>query len=545
MPWLLKLACLVLACNLTVHSSVTGGGGGGGGDAIARLPPLAAVRLPAGGWLPEIRRTAPAAALTMPASAAQAAAPAALSPLRLVFAHMMLCFAAFSAPGNSSAAIAGYVREIGVARAAGLDGLAVEYLGRDAYYAPAAQGMFAACAAANAAAPAGSPPFRLFLIINFCCGLNLTDAVNLYAAYHNHSCALRIDGRPVFSSWSAVDWRAGGPAEQARWQRDFFAPIAALGLPRPFFFPFIYAYDEATGTYEETATLAEQAATLSAFSEILDGLWYWGCAPPGDAVAASSLATAQACAAAGKRSAVPVSAPYSPHIGDRAAAGNNRYTQGNGGRAIQQAWRAHIGSTADLVIATTWNDLGEHHYIGPYNKTLWGHDTVSGWDAGSGPNLFPHQAYLDLSAYYIRWFKLPAGSPAPPVPPDDERLVYFYNLQPVNNSCPGDPVGPLSKIAGDAQYPLEDAVYVTALLAAPANISIFSGDNPPRTFAVGAGLADVQAPAAPGVQRFVLTRDGAELVNVTGSEAVNSTAQAAGICNSQTFSGTVRVQAQR
>ena len=71
MPWLLKLACLVLACDLTVHSSVTSGGGG---DAIARLPP--AVRMPAGGWLPEIRRTPPAAALTMPASTAQAAAPA-------------------------------------------------------------------------------------------------------------------------------------------------------------------------------------------------------------------------------------------------------------------------------------------------------------------------------------------------------------------------------------------------------------------------------------------------------------------------------------
>ena len=305
-----------------------------------------------------------------PASrAASQLAPAASDELsaaspKLVFAHMMLCFAAFGPLGNSSAAVAGYEREIAVAAAAGLDGLAVEFLGHDAYYQPAIQGMYAACAAHNARV-GGS--FRLFPIINFCCGLGLADAVALYTAWHAHPCAQQLGGRPVFSAWSAVNWTAGGAAEAARWEADFFAPIAAAGLPRPYFLPFVYAYDEVTHTYEETATLAQQQQTLREFGSALDGLWYWGCAPPGNAVAASSAATVAACRAAGKLAAVPVSAPYSPHIGDRGSpgAGNNRYTQSNGAKALIDVWSAHIQAQPDVVIYTTWNDEGEHHLMGP------------------------------------------------------------------------------------------------------------------------------------------------------------------------------------
>lgn len=66
-----------------------------------------------------------------------------------------------------------------IGRENGLDGFAIEYLGRDAYYLPNAIAMFEACEAFNDALPPGEAPFKLFVIINFCCGLNLTDAVSL------------------------------------------------------------------------------------------------------------------------------------------------------------------------------------------------------------------------------------------------------------------------------------------------------------------------------------------------------------------------------
>lgn len=115
----------------------------------------------------EVPRVSPPPPSAPASSAALVASP------KLVFAHMMLCFAAFGPLGNSSEAIAGYVEEISVAAEAGLDGLAIEWLGHDAYYAPAASGMFAACEAYNAARAPGSPPFKLFIIINFCCGLQV------------------------------------------------------------------------------------------------------------------------------------------------------------------------------------------------------------------------------------------------------------------------------------------------------------------------------------------------------------------------------------
>lgn len=171
---------------------------------------------------------------------------------KLVFAHYMLCFSAFGA--NST----GYQREIGIAQDNGLDGFAVEYLGRDPYYLHNAIAIFEACEAYNAANPT-KPPFLLFVIINFCCGLNLTDAVSLYARFYNSSCLFRPDlevpARGAFSSWSAIDWH--GSINASAWDSEFFAPIAAQGLARPYFMPFIYPPN-----YDVPPTLADQETIL-------------------------------------------------------------------------------------------------------------------------------------------------------------------------------------------------------------------------------------------------------------------------------------------
>ena len=288
----------------------------------------------------------------------------------------MLCFAAFGEKGNSSNATAGYRQEMAVAQANGLDGFAIEYLGHDSYYLPSAIGMFQACEAYNAALPPGAKPFRLFVIINFCCDLNLTDAVQLYTSFHGSSCAHRLDDRPVFSAWSAINSRRPFPQEAQRWEQQFFLPIHRMGLPRPFFLPFIYPANYsgdpavphvaghcAEGTCPESPDLAQQRAIVNpstGFGSALDGLWYWGCAPPADAVVNSSRDTVTACREAQKYVATPVSGPYSPHI-----KGNNRYTPGHGGQAVIDAWTAHVRNQPDMVVFTTWNDLGEHHYVGP------------------------------------------------------------------------------------------------------------------------------------------------------------------------------------
>lgn len=74
--------------------------------------------------------------------------------------------------------------------------------------------------------------------------------------------------------------------------------------------------------------------------------------------------------------------------------------------------------------------------------------------------------------------------------------------------------------------------------ATPANVTIASGDGSPGvTFEVAAGLHQVQAPALPGSQRFVVSRGGAVLVDVTGGERVNASEAVTDLCNAQTYTG--------
>ena len=217
--------------------------------------------------------------------------------------------------------------------------------------------------------------------------------------------------------------------------------------------------------------------------------------------------------------------PYSPHL-----KGNNRYTPSHGGKAIIDVWTEHVLSQPDMVIFTTWNDLGEHHYVGPYNLVRNYFDKY---------NAFPHLAYLELSSYFIKWYKLPAGSDAPKILPPDEKVFYFYNLQPANNSCPGDPTGPGRHVLNDTNYPVEDKLYATLLLNASAELSLTSGDAATQTVVLPAGVVSFEVPRYPGKQRVQVRRNGSVLADVVGAEMVNASTNPDVLarCNHQTFTG--------
>lgn len=207
---------------------------------------------------------------------------------------------------------------------------------------------------------------------------------------------------------------------------------------------------------------------------------------------------------------------------------------------------------------------------------------------------FPHVAYLQLSAYFVQWYKAPAGSPPPPVSIEDEAIFYFYHLQPVHNRCPSDPVGPSGKAAHcappthcgppppahqwcvpdsrsplgrpgvhncDPDYIVEDAVFVTSLLSSPGTVVITTGlpytkpagngasgftiavDAPStHSFQLPAGLHSLQVPALPGAQNITFMRDGLPApVTSIGSEGINTTAMSAAVCNLQIFSGVLNI----
>ena len=308
------------------------------------------------------------------------------------------------------------------------------------------------------------------------------------------------------------------------------------------------------------ATIPDTVNILTNWSA-MDGFLFWGCSYTGEDESAASLDNLVACKRAGKAAMNPVSGPVSSHTWypDPKQRMFNRSFPGNGAKGIIQEWMANVegvgGVQPDYVIFSTWNDVGEHHYVGPMKNSYWG-------AMPAAPHLvmhtdFPHMAYLELSSYFITWYKLPAGSPAPPVV--DEAVYYFYNLQPIGNPCPLDQTGQ-DTIHATQAYPAEDAVYVTTLLRTPANVTIESGlpftkppgdgaagftitpTSPPSTawFVLPAGLHSVQVPALCGGQRITVRR-GTTVVSLLGSEGINTTDMSAAICNKQTFSGILRL----
>ena len=127
-------------------------------------------------------------------------------------------------------------------------------------------------------------------------------------------------------------------------------------------------------------------------------------------------------------------------------------------------------------------------------------------------------------------------------------MFYFYNLQPVNNSCVADPLGPPA-IYQDAAYPPEDKLYVTVLLNASADVILISGasevDRAVRSttqinsFKAGAGLHSFSALRRAGSQVIRVERNGTVLVSVVGAEQVNASSNPAlrKRCDHQTFTG--------
>eukprot|EP01048_Picozoa_sp_COSAG05_P019606 COSAG05_NODE_3113_length_2315_cov_14.234206_1_plen_405_part_00 len=368
---------------------------------------------------------------------------------KTVFAHYMMCFHCFGncTPGprcssqGASNFIEGYVSEIEIAHRNGLDGFALEWLGDAPYYNESFYNIFAACEAYNARreASSGGQPFTLIPMVD---GGNYSRVAQILLTHIDSPCFYHFKGRPVVSSWGGgINWHTPsgknnytvGKLRSQDWEEQVVATLRARGHKRPFLMPYIMQPREpgSTGLSNFERGQEDILANFTA----LDALWYWGCADLPDVVANASLLNIQACARFGKYSVAPISAPYSPHRG-----GNNRYYTGNGAKGIMQTWMAHIngqaGAQPDFVIYATWNDLTEHHYLGPYNHTFWG---LAGENQPVWHTAYPHIAYLQLSRYFIRWYKQPHGSAAPPITVEDEAIFYFYNLQPVDKELQSHP----------------------------------------------------------------------------------------------------------
>ncbi|KAJ6589983.1 glycoside hydrolase family 71 protein [Mycena vulgaris] len=130
------------------------------------------------------------------------------------------------------------------------------------------------------------------------------------------------------------------------------------------------------------------------------------------------------------------------------------------------AMRARI----DIVQVISWNDYGESHYICP---------TVRGAQPASHAwvNGFPHGAWLGLNSYFARAFK---DGAYPPIHKDS--IVLWGRPHPRAAHAPEDVPRPRNWELTD------DKFWVVVLCTAPANVSLYAGDDDEQTFEVGAGM---------------------------------------------------------
>ncbi|MEW8409581.1 MAG: endo-1,3-alpha-glucanase family glycosylhydrolase [Candidatus Thiodiazotropha sp.] len=159
-------------------------------------------------------------------------------------------------------------------------------------------------------------------------------------------------------------------------------------------------------------------------------------------------------------------------------------------------------SDCRILNIATWNDFGEDHHITPFPPYI--------PKRGKHP-VWCHIGYATILKYYLDWWK----SEAKPII-DEDTLCIFHLSQ---MAMEGDPPFPIHKYKPDRAL---DIVYVSALLTAPATITVISGSNKPIHFDALEGISHWRAPSAPGRQHFQLARDKKIIINRYSGREISS-----------------------
>ncbi|MCY3021322.1 MAG: endo-1,3-alpha-glucanase family glycosylhydrolase [Planctomycetota bacterium] len=420
-----------------------------------------------------------AAVLSVAAGVLAGEKEAAAVPAKMVFAHYMVCIPTYG--GGSK--LDDYKREIQDAQQRGIDGFALNcgnWRKREPHY-------HARSTLIYEAAKSLGTDFKVFFSAD---GVAPEEAADMVFSFYDHPNQFRYKGKPVLSTF----------AGSTEWGNKIVELIRAAGK-EVVFVPYYYP--------KPASEMPQQSHVDQVFNDnpTLDGFFFFGAAGTGEQIAASNRLLARKWLGAGKVFMADVTPFY------RGFGGNYRVYETRGFQALAQEWEGAIKDGATWVEIVTWNDWGESSYVAPFG----GPEETKLWNGHWGP-LLSHVAYLDASRYYIDWYK----SGAPPKIAQD-ALYYFYRLHPKN--VPGivkpDDKTKKTGLPGGAQK-LEDKVFVTLFLTAPAELAIHSGETQ-KEFEVQAGVEHVELPFAAGKQRFVLKRGGQTVIDKTGEHEISAT----------------------
>jgi glucan endo-1,3-alpha-glucosidase len=402
-----------------------------------------------------------------------------------VFAHYMVCFATYGDFGNdTNSTIAGYKRDIRDAQAAGIDGFALNV---GAYNDPTQMYYNTRIAEIYEAAEQLGTGFKLFFSVD--CG-GESNIVNMVETYARRTNSFTYHGKPVLSAygWNNVASQ-GWPG--LNWTNAIIGKLAKDGYP-VFFVPFFFA--DPVREIPEYGSAVEVAAQ---YTNLVNGLFCWTAAGLPAQMAVANSNYIQVVRGAGK----VIMAGLEPHYwGSIQPSLGRRYYETSGGEGLITQWLSIITNQPDWLEICTWNDFNESTYISPvYNpETYFAQLQV--------PHRYSHQGYLELSKWFIAWYK--TGIPPTNAP---DALFYFYRSHPENAVASDTNDIPVTWVYGNAQ----DTIFTTVFSTGPAQLVIDSGGKV-TTNLLTTGIQSVETPFKPGTQDLTVIRNGQVVLSVEG-----------------------------
>ena len=423
----------------------------------------------------------------------------AASSAKLVFAHYMVC------NRNYGGSVAGYERDIQEARAAGIDGFALNCGSwNSANYKGDTASIFQA---ARAVAPDGS--FKLFFSADMT-GLSYPEILDMMTAYSSHPNYWKVvkngASRPVLSTWGGE----GGTFSdtKSRWGSQAIAPLRAAGI-NPYFLPFFYTKSADGTQYPELNKESISAEISGVLSGLADGMFYSPSVLCPVGSGKNEFAGPETYAALLKAAGLGTMGSVTPQYwGNKQTSMGRRYVEYSGGEGLAAEWNSIIAvQKPDWVECFTWNDFDEASYFSPIDDV----NKYWPWAAHSKLGYYKsHAGETKLNQYYINWYK----TGRQPFPTNDS-LYCFYRTHPKNAKASSDHFGPVSWFIGDCT----DTLFVTTILTAPATLAVTSGSQT-STIAVPAGLHHTRVPFSVGAQSFQIIRGGKTVVSQVGEPVI-------------------------
>ncbi|GAA4955126.1 hypothetical protein GCM10023205_16180 [Yinghuangia aomiensis] len=262
------------------------------------------------------------------------------------------------------------------------------------------------------------------------------------------------DGRVVVSPFKAEE-------RPVQWWRDFLAAMGQRGKQAalvPVFLNF--------------------GANAQAFAPISQGFSVWGNrSPKAQSTIAADAAKAHGL---GKLWMQPVSVQDErPNQGIFDEAGNTEN--------LRATWNGAIAGGADWVQLTTWNDFSEGTQF--------------------APSVHNGRAYLDISSYYLTWFKT---GKAPAIVRDVVYLTHRRQLAATRPTAAGQTKFMQLR---PGSTPVRDTAEALAFLTGTASVRVKSGDRTQER-TEGPGVVAVTVPLAYGTPSATVTRSGTTAATV-------------------------------